>query len=203
MKKYIYEEKNQELAIEKAAYELGLTKDNIIIENVNTKNGLLKKTVTIEVISFPELVKYIKESLLEILNLMNIKSNLESKIRDNRIEIKIFSDNNAILIGKNGKNLQSLQTIIRQILKSQTKADIKITLDIENYKEKREKRLEILAKNTAREVSKTKVETKLDSMNSYERRIIHNILSDHKYVYTVSEGEEPNRYIIIKPREDK
>ena len=59
-----------------------------------------------------------------------------------------------------------------------------------------------MAKKIARDVSKTKVEAKLDNMNSYERRIVHNILSDNKYVYTVSEGEEPNRHVIIKPRED-
>ena len=131
---------------------------------------------------------------------MNIKANLETKVRENRIEIKIFSDNNAILIGKNGKNMQALQTIIRQILKKDIKEKIHLIIDVENYKEKRIRNLEILAKKTAREVAKTKVETKLDSMNSYERRIIHNILNDNKYVYTESMGEEPNRYVVIKPR---
>lgn len=203
MKKYTFEEKNLDLALEKAAYELGLTKENILINNTTEKNGLLKKSVTIEVISLQELVKYIKTSLLEILNLMNIKSNLETRIRENTIEIKIFSDNNAILIGKNGRNMKALQTIIKQIVKTNTSSDIHVLLDVENYKEKRIKNLEILAKRTAREVAKTKVETKLDSMNSYERRVIHNILNDNKYVYTESVGEEPNRCIVIKPKDNK
>lgn len=203
MKKYIFEEKNIDLAIEKAAYELGITKENILINETTEKNGLLKKSVSIEVISLPELIKYIKSSLIEILELMNIKANLETRIRDNTIELKIFSDNNAILIGKNGKNMKAMQILIKQIVKTNTKADIHVILDIENYKEKRIKSLEILAKKTAREVAKTKVETKLDSMNSYERRIIHNTLNDNKYVYTESIGEEPNRCIVIKPKEDK
>lgn len=202
MEKHTFEEKNIDLALEKAAYELGLTKENIIVNEIVEKNGLLKKSVTIEVLSLPEIIKYIKNSLLEILEQMNIKANLETRIRENTIEIKIFSDNNAILIGKNGKNMKALQIVLKQILKSQIKADIHILLDVENYKEKRIKSLEILARKTAREVAKTKVETKLDSMNSYERRIIHNALNDHKYVYTESEGEEPNRYIVIKPREE-
>ena len=63
------------------------------------------------------------------------------------------------------------------------------------------KNIEYLAKKTAREVAKTKVEAKLDSMNSYERRIVHSILSDDKYVYTESIGEEPNRCVVIKPKE--
>ncbi len=200
MKKYIYEEKNLELAKEKALYELGLSSDKIIINDITEKNGLLKKTVSIEVITIQDVISYIKSTLLEILDLMNIKANLETKVRENRIEIKIFSDNNAILIGKNGKNMQALQTIIRQILKKDIKEKIHLIIDVENYKEKRIRNLEILAKKTAREVAKTKVETKLDSMNSYERRIIHNILNDNKYVYTESMGEEPNRYVVIKPR---
>ena len=203
MKKYIFEEKNIDLAIEKAAYELGITKENILINETTEKNGLLKKSVSIEVISLPELIKYIKSSLIEILELMNIKANLETRIRDNTIELKIFSDNNAILIGKNGKNMKAMQILIKQIVKTNTKADIHVILDIEKKKKKRIKSLEILAKKTAREVAKTKVETKLDSMNSYERRIIHNALNDNKYVYTESIGEEPNRCIVIKPKEDK
>ena len=68
--------------------------------------------------------------------------------------------------------------------------------------EKREHSLERLAKRIAREVGQSKVAAKLDPMNSYERRIIHNILTNNKKVYTESEGEEPNRYVVIKPKED-
>ena len=68
--------------------------------------------------------------------------------------------------------------------------------------EKREKTIERLARNIAKEVAATKVETKLDSMNSYERRIVHQILSNNKHVYTESVGEEPNRCVVIKPKND-
>ena len=84
-----------------------------------------------------------------------------------------------------------------------TNKAISITLDVENYKEKRVKNIEYLAKKTAREVARTKVEVKLDSMNSYERRIVHSILSEDKYVYTESTGEEPNRCVVIKPKESE
>lgn len=203
MKKCTFEEKNFDLAQEKALYELGLSKENIIINSVQEKNNLLKKSVIIEVVLLKDVIDYLKDSLNEILTLMNIKANLEVRVRENRIEIKIFSDKNAILIGKNGKNVQAMQTILKQILRNQIKEkdNIYVTLDVEDYKEKRIRNLEYLAKRVAREVAKTKVETKLDSMNSYERRAIHNALTDDKYVYTVSEGEEPNRYVIIKPRE--
>ena len=132
---------------------------------------------------------------------MGMEVNLEVRRRDDNITIKIFSDHNAVLIGKNGSTIEALQTIIRQIVHNETKDFIGIILDVENYKEKRVKNLEFLAKKIAREVKETKVETKLDSMNSYERRIIHSTLSDNKYVYTESVGEEPNRCVVIKPKE--
>ena len=84
----------------------------------------------------------------------------------------------------------------------ETGHNFKFNIDINSYKEKREKSLENLAKRVAREVATTKIPVKLDSMNSYERRIIHNILTDNKKVYTESEGEEPNRCVVIKPKED-
>ena len=68
---------------------------------------------------------------------------------------------------------------------------------------KRVKNIEYLAKKTAREVAKTKVEATMDSMNSYERRIVHEVLSKDKYVYTESIGEEPNRKVVIKLKEEK
>lgn len=202
MNTYIFEDKTIDEAKNKALKELNINEENIIIINKTEKNGLLKKSASIELVTIDEIINYLKDSLNEILSLMGIEANYEVRRRENRIEIKIFSDNNAILIGKNGRTMQSLQTILRFILKNHVSSDLSVMLDVENYKEKRNRNIEYLAKKIARDVARTKVETKLDNMNSYERRIVHNILSDNKYVYTVSEGEEPNRHVIIKPRED-
>ena len=202
MNTYTFEDKTIDEAKNKALKELNINEENIIIINQTEKNGLLKKSASIELVTIDEIINYLKDSLNEILSLMGIEANYEVRRRENRIEIKIFSDNNAILIGKNGRTMQSLQTILRFILKNHVSSDLSVMLDVENYKEKRNRNIEYLAKKIARDVARTKVETKLDNMNSYERRIVHNILSDNKYVYTVSEGEEPNRHVIIKPRED-
>jgi len=202
MKKYNYEAKTKEEAITKALDELNTTKENIIVKVLEEKQGLLKKSVKIEVTKINDLTDYLKECINTIMNLMNINVNLELRIRENNIDIKIFSDNNSILIGKDGKNLESLQNILRQILLSNVESDFRLNLDIENYREKKVNNLERTAKRIAREVSRTKVEAKLDRMNSYERRIIHNALSNNKYVYTESYGEEPNRYVVIKPKEE-
>ena len=71
-------------------------------------------------------------------------------------------------------------------------------MDVEDYKDRQIKKLERLARNLARDVVRTKVDIEMDNMNSYERRIVHNILSDFKDVKTESKGEEPNRHVVIK-----
>ena len=201
MKKYIYEAKTKEEAIEKALTELKVAKENLIINILEEKSSLLKKIAKIEVINFNDVIDYAKETIIEITKLMGLTANLEVRRREDNITIKIFSDHNAVLIGKNGYTIQALQTLVRQIIFNELNQNISIILDVENYKEKKIKNIEYLAKKTAREVAKTKVEAKLDSMNSYERRIVHSILADDKYVFTESTGEEPNRCVVIKPKE--
>jgi len=203
MKKYIYEGKTKEELIEKAKTELKVNEEDLIIKVIEEKSTLLKKSATIEVTTINDVQNYIKEVIAEILKLMNIDVKFEIRRREKTISVKLFSDNNAILIGKNGRTIAALQTLIRQIISNEINEKLSIILDVENYKEKRVKNIEYLAKKTAREVAKTKVEATMDSMNSYERRIVHSILADDKYVYTESTGEEPNRCVVIKLKEQQ
>ena len=202
MKTNIFEGRNFEEAKEKALQELNINENDLIIKLKSQKQGLLKKNVIIEVININDVTNYLKETIKEITSLMNIKVNLEIKRTNNVLAITIFSDNNSILIGKNGTTIQSLQNIIRQMLPTEVNEKYKIVLDVENYKEKKLEKLKQTAKIIAKQVASTKVEAKLDAMNSYERREIHNLLSNNKKVYTESLGEEPNRCVVIKPRED-
>ncbi len=202
MKENIFIGKTKEEAIEKALTELKTTEDSLIVKVLSEKQGLLKKEVKIQAININDVITYLKDSVKEITNLMNIECNLEVKRREKNIIIEIYSDKNSILIGKNGKNLEAFQNIIRQIVPQEVNNLYKIVLDIENYKDRKISKLERMAKQVAREVKMTKVEAKLEPMNSYERRAIHNILTSNKYVYTESTGEEPNRCVVIKPKED-
>ena len=106
------------------------------------------------------------------------------------------------MIGKNGQTLKALTTVVKQVVYNNIKTYPYIVLDVEDYKEKRIKYLERLAKNLAKEVAETKNPVELENMNSYERRVIHNVLTDNNKVYTESIGEEPERHIVIKPKED-
>ena len=201
MKEHIYNGKTYEDALETALKDLNLREQDAIINVLEEKNTQLKKNVKISVIDYNDIIDEIKETIMDITKKMGLTANLEVRRRDDNITIKIFSDHNAVLIGRNGSTIEALQTIIRQIIYNKTKTFISIILDVENYKDKKNHSIEILAKKVAREVAKTKFETKLDSMNSYERRIVHSTLANDKYVYTESVGEEPNRCVVIKPKE--
>ena len=204
MEKHRYIGKTKEEAIEKATIDLQETENNLIMNELEeVKGGLFKsKKVEIEVVERREVVKYIKEYLNKLLKNLGFTANIEIKNKEEVPVYTIYSDNDALLIGKNGKNLKALSIIVAQHIMRETGHNFKFNIDINSYKEKREKSLENLAKRVAREVATTKIPVKLDSMNSYERRIIHNILTDNKKVYTESEGEEPNRCVVIKPKED-
>ena len=113
----------------------------------------------------------------------------------------MFSDNNAILIGKNGRTMASMQQLLRQTIKNKLNIKINIILDVEEYKIKQQKNIERLAVKLAKDVVRTNIEVKMDSMNSYERRLVHSRLADFDGVTTESTGEEPNRCVVIKPIE--
>ena len=205
MEKRVFSGKTKEEAIQLAKEELQEVEENLFIRELETtKGGLFKsKKVEIEVIEKREVVKGIKDYLIKILKNMGYTVNIEVKNKEEVPKFIIFSDNDALLIGKNGKNLKALSLVVSGYLNKELGRNYKFIIDVNEYKQKREGSLERLAKRVAREVATTKVEAKLDSMNSYERRIIHNILNNNKKVFTESEGEEPNRYVVIKPKEDE
>lgn len=204
MKYEVFEGKTEEEAKEKALTELNISENECLTHVEKIHTGLLKKeSVKLYVYKLTDIVDYLKEYLESIVGGMGIKVTFESKIRDEQITIKMYSDNNKILIGHNGQTLTALTTICKQVVMNEIKSYPYLILDVENYKEKQVKYLERLAKNIAREVKSTHEPVELENMNSYERRVIHNILTDDKYVYTESTGEEPNRHVVIKPKENK
>ena len=143
----------------------------------------------------------IKNYIIDVAKNMGITVNIEAKKRENYIQINLFSENSSILIGKNGRTMEALQYLIKNSIFNKTGFKINVILDVEDYKEKINKHLEYNVKKIAREVRKTGVDAKLDPMNSYERRIVHNAVNEIKGVSTISEGVEPNRYVVIKKDE--
>jgi spoIIIJ-associated protein len=203
MEKYVFSGKTEEEALEEALKELSVEKKDILYETEEQKGGLFKgKKYEVTVTKKSDINDFIKESVLKIVTDMGFDAKIESKIRDDILNLTIYSDNNNLLIGRNGKNMSALSVVIKQLVQNEIGAFYKFNLDVGEYKVKQQKNLERMAKRVAREVAKSKIEVKLDPMNSYERRIIHNILNDDRYVYTESTGEEPNRCVVIKVRND-
>ena len=202
MEKHRFVGKTYEEAVNKAKIELQELEENLIINVIDEKKSLLSKKCEIEVIEKREIKNFIKEKLVNILREMGYLAEVEIQVKQDIPTYRIYSNNDSLLIGKGGKNLEALQIVLRQIVNIETGINYKFFLDVSDYKEKNEHHLEILARRLAREVATTKIEVKMDSMNSYERRIVHNVLTNNKKVYTESVGEEPNRCVVIKPRED-
>ncbi len=202
MDKYLYSGKTKEEALQKALTELNVSEKDIFIKENEQKGGLFKnKKVDLEIIKKDDVVDEIKKFIEHITELIGVKVNLEVKKRDEDVTITLYSDNNNILIGKNGRTIEALSIITRQYIHNELGFNYRFLLDVGEYKVKHQKNIEYLAKKVAKEVAKTKIEAKLDPMNSYERRIVHSILSNNEHVYTESTGEEPNRAVVIKPRD--
>lgn len=180
-----------------------LTKEDIIYKSGEVRKGLFKGETT-EVIAYKkeEIYSFVKDYLKEVINNLGLDVNFEIKNQDDRTVVKMYSDNNNILIGRNGNTLRSLETIVKHKIQLETGIYFAISLDVENYKDKKVAILERLAKQTARDVRRSKMPVHMENMNPYERRIVHNALTDFRGVTTKSEGEEPHRHIVISPTEE-
>ena len=203
MKIYTFEGKNLEELTLQALKELNVKEDEMITDVKEETVGLLrKKKYTLNVVLKSDVLEYSKKLLKDIVEGMGIKDVIiESQRKDNYIKLTLHSSDNSILIGRDGRTLSSLQNLIRTSVSNQIGIYVNIILDVENYKVKKEHNIERLAKKLAKEVLRTKEPIAMDSMNSYERRLVHNALSNFKGITSDSEGEEPNRRIVIKPIE--
>lgn len=198
MEKYVFQSKSNKNLIEKSLNELNVKREEVLIKESEEKAGLFGKKYTIEIIKLTDAAEVGKEILIEMFNALGMKVNIETKVRDVSIKYEIFSKNNSLLIGKRGHILNSIQVYLRQAIYNALDFYINIQVDVENYKEKQNYFLEKKVKKIARDVTLSKGEARLDPMNSYERKVVHAALQGFKYVKTESEGEEPNRCVVIK-----
>ena len=145
----------------------------------------------------------INNFIKEIGKYINLTIKTDIYFTDENIKVILDSENNAVLIGKNGKMLNSIQTLLKKHIENETSMNLKVYIDIENYKQKKIENLEKNVRKIINEVLLTKIDAKLDEMNSYERRIVHNIVSEYDFIISESFGETPHRYVVIKYVEGK
>lgn len=198
-----YEGRTYEEALQKCLRTLELDETELYIDVKELEPSEDNKNkVEITVLPKSEVIEYIKEIVQNIGNAL--VSKITTKVSDTYdvLNVSIYSDVNPILIGKDGKNLSAIQTIIKQSIFKKFNRNVKVTVDIANYKNKKIRNLKYEVSKIAKEVLNSKVEAHLDPMNSYERRIVHTLVSEFNNLETISEGEEPSRYVVIKYKEN-
>lgn len=194
-----YEGKNLEILKEQCLNELNETEANVYFYQSEVEMGLFKgKKITLESITKEEIKSYIKDFIKNLSEKLNVSINCEIRMNEQNIEVMLLSDNNNIIIGKDGRTLNSIQILLRQAMKELNKFNLRIMVDASNYKNKKIINLEKEIRKICKEVIKTKVEVKLDPMNSYERRLVHSIVNEFENLKSESFGENPNRYTVIK-----
>ena len=157
MEKYVYKGKNVDDLLKLAQEELKVTENDIFYSTHEEKTGLFSgKKIVVEIVKVSDTADFGKQILENILKGFKIDGQIEKRIRDKQIFYSVHSDNNGILIGKNGRILDSIQKYLRQAINAQVGIHVNIVLDIENYKEKQNKYLERDVKRIAREVTLSK-----------------------------------------------
>lgn len=190
-------------AITDALVEFETTSENLEFEIIEEGSsgvlGLFAKDAVIRARKKEEPKDKLLVFLEDVLEKMNIEGTVEIETDDEEkvININIEGENTKDLIGRKGQCLDSLQYLASIVANKEKEEYYRVKLDTKNYRERRQKTLENMAKNTANKVRKTRRKVVLDPMNPYERRIIHSYLQNEPHVTTKSEGEEPYRKVVV------
>ena len=159
----------------------------------NAKPAIIKAKVKS---SIDDIAKDFLNELFEKMN-YNVVINIDYNEEEGTMKIELSGDEMGALIGKRGQTLDSIQCLVKLVVNKNTDKFIRVTVDTENYRQRRKETLENLAKNISYKVKRTKRAVILEPMNPYERRIIHSALQNDKFVTTHSEGEEPYRHVVV------
>lgn len=202
MKSVIRTGNNINEAVELALIELDATRENVEIEVLEESSkgifGLFRTKDAKVLVTLNENAHAVAEEFLQnIFKKMNMNVKINAKTDKNVLNIELSGDEMALLIGKRGQTLDSIQYLVSLFINRKREDYIRVVLDTENYREKRTKTLEKLAQRMADKAKKMRKDIILEPMNPYERRIIHSTLQNNKFVSTKSDGEDPNRRVII------
>lgn len=194
--------KSVDEAIKAALDELGCDIDDAVIEIIEepTKGllGLVKKPAVVRVTRRDKPEEEVRKVLEDLLKKMNIEYQIgKVEWEEGRVRINIVGKDVGLLIGRKGETLNSLQFVVGLIVNRKRQEKIRVVLDVEDYRRKKEESLEALALRLSERVKKTRKNVVMRPMNSQERRIVHTTLQGDPQVTTYSLGDEPNRKVVI------
>ncbi|MCL2227407.1 MAG: protein jag [Oscillospiraceae bacterium] len=195
--------RTEEEAIEAALNQLGLMRDDVSVEIIEqAKSGFLGLKSTPAVV---KVIYEIKESRTEkvesflrgLLERMDVEADVEITDNEDAINVALTGKEPGALIGRRGETLDAIQHLTNYVVNRGASGRVRINLDAENYRQRRNETLENLAAKTAGKVIKYRRNMTLDPMNAYERHVIHSALQEHENISTYSVGSEPNRRIVV------
>lgn len=169
------------------------------VKEVKAETKSETKTEEKAEMSHEEIEKRITTFLKEMFTSMdmNVTVTVTFDAKDECVNVDLSGDNMGVLIGKRGQTLDSIQYLTSLVVNKGKEKYVRIKLDTENYRKRRQETLESLAKNIAYKVKRSRRSVSLEPMNPYERRIVHSALQNDKFVSTKSEGEEPFRHVVV------
>ncbi len=202
------EEKSVEDAIKVACEKLKLPREMLEIEIISKgSSGIFgivgvkkaKIRVKLKAPSYETAAEKAKEILTKILEYVNLPTVVEAEARQDHVYLNIISNGSGLLIGKKGQTLSALQYLVSRMISKEFGQNIPIVVDTENYRARREKTLQELAKQLSKKVKKAKKPIATGPMSAQDRRIIHLTLKDDPSVRTKSKGEGNMRRVVIYP----
>lgn len=219
---YEFEGKTKEEAISKASHALGVSEDQLEVEVlsygstgifglVGVKRAKIKVTlpeapeaeVKEQLTSaemFEKVAELAKSTLEEIISFIVDGATVSTQTKSDRVRLKVAGGNSALLIGKHGRTLDALQYIVHRIVHKKQKTKVRVTIDVEGYRDRRKDALTQLALRLGEKVKRSGRPATVSPMNAYDRRTIHVALKDHSGVRTQSTGTGSLRKLVIYPQ---
>jgi spoIIIJ-associated protein len=193
-----------EAAVESALAQLNTTKDRTDVAIIDEgKKGIFgifgSRPAVVKVTVIIDPIEEAKKFLLQVSEQMGAPIDIETRRDGKQILFVMTGEKIALLIGKRGQTLNSLQYLTQLIINRFSNQYLTVILDAEDYRNRRNDTLIQLAHRLALKAVKTGKDVALEPMPSYERKVIHTALSDNKRVKTFSDGSDPHRHIVISP----
>jgi spoIIIJ-associated protein len=196
---------NVEEAVAQALAQLNTTKDRTDISIIDEgKKGIFgifgsRPAIVKVTVKKEDPIEEAKKFLYQVSKQMGASIEIEVKKDGKQVQLYLKGEKIALLIGKRGQTLNSLQYLTQLVINRHAEQYLTVILDAEDYRNRRNETLVHLAHRLAQKALKTGKDVSLEPMPSYERKVIHTALADNKKIKTFSDGSEPHRYIVITP----
>lgn len=204
MKEGTFTGKTVEEAVEKALTELNIPRERVNVEVMDEAKkgffGIGSKPAVVKVTEVPDPIDLAEKYLIAVIEKMGLKATVEKVQKDGKTQFELVTDKAGVLIGKRGQTLNALQYLTNLVANRYAEGLVRIELDLEGYRSRREETLKQFAKRQAEKAIRLNEKVVLEPMPASERKIIHLILKEMGQVSTQSEGEGMNRHIVIIPQ---